>query len=145
MKEKNNRNIWDQELKKDDGGFKMPDSYMDGLDAAILGRISELDIPKSKSISIKHWMIISSSIAAAIVIAIFLLIPPDSSEFDNIQIGATELDWDQYAVFEESWIMEELQNTDVANDVLDNDDVDYLLDIESLTCDEIIDEILENE
>lgn len=132
MKEKKNINIWDQDLKKKTGGFEVPANYFEDVEDEILNKIKAIPVTnKSKTIPLKSWMVYGMTIAASILILIFVW--QNNGDFTSLD-SWTELEWDQMAVFEESWILEEL-----GDDVEDEsyEEIDFLL-AQGVTNDEIL-------
>ncbi|NOR87426.1 MAG: hypothetical protein GQ527_07440 [Bacteroidales bacterium] len=144
MKDIKEKNMWEEEFKKNSGGFKMPDNYLDDLDGKILSKISSEKVAApSRIVHLKRWGIIGLSIAASILFAVFVLLPDDSNNGAIMQYSETELEWDQYALFEESWIVEELGFVDNGSDVEINEEIDFLVE-EDYISDHIIDELFES-
>ncbi|NPD45204.1 hypothetical protein [Lentimicrobium sp. S6] len=125
------------ELKNNTGGFKMPVGFLAHFEEEILQKIHEEVKPKKyRPIIRTTWMAIGLSIAASLIIGMFFIARQENSS--SLQ-EFSELDWDQYASFEESWIVQELSTTDV---VVTDDE--YALDINMLMYAGITnDEILE--
>lgn len=137
MEERKNINIWDQDLKKNAGGFQVPGNYFNNVEADILTKINTIPkASKNKVISLKSWVIYGLSIAASMMI--FLLVwqnHENSTSFSDW----TELEWDQVAIFEESWILEELG--DEVEDI-SYEEIDFLL-AQGVTNEEILEVFME--
>ncbi len=125
------------ELKNNAGGFRMPVDFLAHFEEDILQKIHEEDRPKKSRPIIKTtWMVIGLSIAASLIVGMFFIARQENSS--SLQ-EFSELDWDQYAGFEESWIVQELSTTD---EVVTEDE--YAMDINMLMYSGITnDEILE--
>lgn len=115
----------ESELKNNAGGFRMPVDFLDNFESDILQKIQEEGKPKkSRPIFRSTWMAIGLSIAASLLIGMFFIARQENSK--SLQ-EFSELDWDQYAGFEESWIVQELSTT---NEVATEDE--YAMDINML-------------
>ena len=124
MKDKINIEKNQSELQKNAGGFKIPTSFLDNFEEDILQKIHKETKPKrSKKLIRASWMTIGLSIAASLLIGMFFLARQENTS--SLQ-EFSELDWDQYAGFEESWIVQELSATDEV--VVD----EYAMDINML-------------
>ncbi len=125
MKEKINIDLNNSELKENSGGFNMPPIFFDHFEEDIMHKIREEDQPKkSKKVIRATWITIGVSIAASLLIGLFFIAGQENS---NSLQEFSELDWDQYAGFEESWILQELSETEV----LETED-EYAMDIDVL-------------
>lgn len=137
MKKEKEINIWNQDLKNKSGGFVIPESYLENLDSLILDKISDDKVIRLKKTSIiNHWFIAGISIAASLIIAFFVFTNQEKNQIDYMM--ASEIEWDQYASFEESWILQELDSISSEQGVDYEDDIDFLL-AEGITNDEILD------
>lgn len=125
MKEKINIEKNQSELKKNAGGFKMPTGFLDNFEEDILQKMhEEVEPKKSKKVIRASWITIGLSIAASLIIGMFFIARQENTS--SLQ-EFSELDWDQYAGFEESWIVQELSTTD---EVVVEDE--YAMDIDML-------------
>jgi len=113
------------ELKNNAGGFRMPVDFLDNFESDILQKIHEKDVPKKlRPIIRARWMAIGLSIAASLLLGMFFMARQENSS--SLQ-EFSELDWDLYAGFEESWIVQELSTTD---ELVSEDE--YAMDINML-------------
>lgn len=124
------------ELKKNAGGFQMPADFLDHFEEDILHKIQQENKPKkSRPILKTTWMAIGLSIAASLLVGMFFMARQENSS--SLQ-EFSELDWDQYASFEESWIVQELSESDTELVIEDYEiDVDMLM-YAGVTNDEIM-------
>lgn len=139
MKEKNDINIWNSDLKNNSGGFKVPTHYLENFEQDILVKIrKEIAPEKPKKANKTSWLIMGMSIAAAMIFALFFMANQENSS--SLQ-EFSELDWDQYATFEESWIIQELKSTDETVEEYEMD-IDMLM-YAGITNDEIMEAFTE--
>lgn len=124
------------ELKNNAGGFRMPVDFLDRFEEDILQIIQEEDKPKKSTRIFKTtWMVIGLSIAASLLIGMFFIARQENTQ--SLQ-EFSELEWDQYASFEESWIVQELSDSETEIVIEDYEiDVDMLM-YAGVTNDEII-------
>lgn len=124
------------ELKNNAGGFRMPVDFLDRFEEDILQKIQEEDKPKKSTRIFKTtWMVIGLSIAASLLIGMFFIARQENTQ--SLQ-EFSELEWDQYASFEESWIVQELSDSETEIVIEDYEiDVDMLM-YAGVTNDEIM-------
>ncbi len=127
-------------LKDHSDGFVVPSAYFDDMEDRIMSKISMDKAPENKKITHwNNWLFIGASVAALLLLSVFIFTPEKYIKFDGLlQQEVSVVEWDQYAVFEESWIVEELeQNLSLPDDLVYQEDIDFLMD-EDITNDEII-------
>jgi hypothetical protein len=120
------KDIWSDDLKNQKGGFKMPENYLSDFEDKMMNEISDSEKEKKSNIvQLKPILISVLSSAAILMLAYFLFFNTSStldSETQNI-----ELNWDEYASFDESWIKEELASLEIEEESEFDPDIDYLL------------------
>ncbi len=127
-------------LKDHSDGFVVPSAYFDDMEDRIMSKISMDKASKNEKITHwNNWLFIGASVAALLLLSVFVFTPEKYIKFDGLlQQEVSVVEWDQYAVFEESWIVEELeQNLSLPDDLVYQEDIDFLMD-EDITNDEII-------
>ena len=143
---KENISFWQNDLKKKSGGFSMPPSYFDDFDEQLMDVISNQNSDnQTKEIKVFYnWLYAAVAVAAILTISVFLFSPNHSNNFDALlQAETAAVDIDQFAVFEESWIIEELENSDLIDEDTETlDEIDFLL-IDGITTNEIMEIIAE--
>lgn len=138
MENNNKINLLDPNLKNNQGGFGVPENYFENFDDKLMQKIqnSSKTPNKSNKRNIYRWVSIGLSAAAILTIAFFNTKPQNQTVPAT---EATELSWDQYASFDESWILQELAETDDETDELSTE-IDILMDY-GVTGDEVIEAI----
>lgn len=149
--ENKNQHIDQSSLKENKGGFKMPENYLDNFEATILNKISEEELVEKEIVKIdfKKWLYLSIPVAAALIIGLFVIFGETNIDDDAVILEENELMWDQYAMFDESWIVDELAELSLSENQTTNEedewmeeDIDFLL-AQGITELEIINEIKE--
>jgi hypothetical protein len=133
---KDKLHIDDKSLKDDKGGFQLPQDYLQNFESKMLSKIEE-EIIKEKTYAIQLKPILMALIptAAILVLAYFLFIE-NSNQTENDIINS-ELSWDEYASFDESWILIELEEFEDESDADLDAEIDFLI-AEGVTTSEII-------
>lgn len=146
MSKKDNIENWKDNLKANSSGFVVPSPYFDSLEDRIMNKVEKLKTPENKkNTNLNNWLFIGVSVAALLLLSVFVFTPEKSISFNGfLQQETSVLEWDQYAMFEESWIVEELEQEFTIQDdmVYQEDDIDFLID-EGITNNEIIEAIIE--
>lgn len=126
----------DKSLKENNGGFQMPENYLQDFESNMLSKIEEeYSQEKSKVISLKPILMTLVPVAAILVLAYFLFI--NNSNQTEKEIFTSELSWDEYASFDENWIAEELSDLDQEQESDLDTEIDFLLE-DGITTNEII-------
>ena len=124
MKNQKKINIWETDFKKNQAGFKAPDAFLEGFEDRVMKTISKNELPGSKKIiPLRSWLVYAASVAASIVFGLYLW---NLSQSTNTEYQFSELEWDQAALFEDSWIFEEL-HLDEDTEQLSYEEIDFLL------------------
>lgn len=146
MSKKDNIENWKDNLKANSSGFVVPSPYFDSLEDRIMNKVEKLKTPENKkNTNWNNWLFIGVSVAALLLLSVFIFTPEKSISFNGfLQQETSVLEWDQYAMFEESWIVEELEQEFTIQDdlVYQEEDIDFLID-EGITNNEIIEAIIE--
>lgn len=141
MKNQKKINIWETDFKKNQGGFKTPDTFLEGFEDRMMKTISRNELPRSKKIiPLRSWLLYAASVAASIILGLYLWNLTSSS---NTEYQFSELEWDQAALFEDSWILEEL-NLDEDSELASYEEIDFLL-AQGVTNDEILEAFQETD
>lgn len=118
-------NINEKSLKENKSGFLIPENYLNDFESKILSKIGEEPKQeKAKVIGLKSVLVTMLPVAAILVLGYFLFVQ-NSGQNDN-DLVTNELSWDEYASFDESWIVNEL------SELKDEQDSDLDLEIEFL-------------
>lgn len=126
----------DKSLKENNGGFQMPENYLQDFESNMLSKIEEeYSQEKSKVISLRPILMTLVPVAAILVLAYFLFI--NNSNQTEKEIFTSELSWDEYASFDENWIAEELSDLDKEQESDLDTEIDFLLE-DGITTNEII-------
>lgn len=126
----------DKSLKENNGGFQMPENYLQDFESNMLSKIEEeYSQEKSKVISLRPILMTLVPVAAILVLAYFLFI--NNSNQTEKEIFTSELSWDEYASFDENWIAEELSDLDQEQESDLDTEIDFLLE-DGITTNEII-------
>lgn len=134
MKEKENISIEDLDFKKNQSGFKSPEGFLDGFEDRMMQSILKEENARSKkTIPLKSWFLYGATVAASIVLGFAIWNFVDQS---NTEYQFSEIEWDQVASFDESWILEELM---VDDESLEDsyEEIDFLI-AQGVTNDEIL-------
>lgn len=134
--DKMNINTEEKSLKENKGGFQMPENYLDNFETAMLKKVEEGEKRKKGiTIGLKPALIALAPIAAVLILGYFLFIN-DSGQIEN-DIFTNELSWDEYAGFDETWIINELAGFEEEATTDLDDEIDFLIN-EGVTTHEII-------
>jgi len=134
VKEKKNINIGDTDFKKNQSGFKSPEGFLEGFEDRMMQSIlNEEKPPLKKTIALRSWLLYGASVAASIVLGLTIW---NFANQGDTEYQFSEMDWDQVALFDESWILEEL-NIDDENLEESYEEIDFLL-AQGVTNDEIL-------
>jgi len=134
VKDKKNINIWENDFRRNNAGFKTPDSFLEDFEDKMMHAISvETQKTSTSIIPIRSWLTYAVSAAAIIVLGLFVWTGRQS---DQSLDQFSELDWDQVALFDESWILEELNLEEAIEETYD-EEIDYLL-AQGVTNEEIL-------
>lgn len=135
MKDKNII-IDDKSLNENKGGFQMPENYLKDFGSKMLHKIEEEPIQnKHKLFRLNSVYMALVPIAAVLILGFFLFV--NNSNDTDYDLFNSELSWDEYASFDESWIVDELmifEDEPISNYDME---VDFLID-EGITTNEII-------
>lgn len=133
---KDKLHIDDKSLKDDKGGFQLPKDYLQDFESKMLSKIEEETTKEETNIiQLKPVLLALIPFAAILVLAYFLFIK-DSNQTEN-DIFNSELSWDEYASFDESWILSELEEFEDESDTDLDAEIDFLI-AEGVTTNEII-------
>jgi hypothetical protein len=133
----NNNKLNNKAIKKNRGGFRVPENYLDIFDSYMLKKIEEDLIPeKTVGFSLKKTLWALIPLAAILVLGYFIFVNTTHQNENNS--SSSELSWDEHAGFEETWIINELADLEQESDTLSdlNVQIDYLID-EGVTSNEI--------
>jgi hypothetical protein len=138
-----NENKLTKDLKENRGGFQIPENYLDGFNSEIMKKIQKFDEPESKMSSESRKIVrfqqalkILLPLAAILLMSYFLFY--DNANLNDGDVLSNEMSWDEFAIFDESWIVSELSDIETESDTTAYDsEIDFLL-ADGVTTSEII-------
>lgn len=134
--QENQKYNWPVDLKENRGGFQIPQNYLEDFDNRLMQKISIDARPKkTKVISYKKWAAILFPFAAILLLGYLLI---DQTSKSGSEYMYSEISWDEYAGFDETWITEELASLDFEDESQMDAEINFLLD-DGITTSEILD------
>jgi hypothetical protein len=129
-------------IKANNGGFQVPENYFETFEDKLFQRLDlqAPSAPEKKIIPLRSWLFGGAAVAAILLVSL-MLINPQTDTMIPSTTESTELNWDQFASFDESLIVQELASDEGETDDLAAE-IDVLLE-DGLSGDDLMEVLAE--